>query len=80
MNIETMVRIECPKRNNPEEDGGHDKAYEKALREAYDKFHDLPIDLIKTNLEYYREQFSITGSTHENTASCMVLYELTKKE
>jgi DnaJ-domain-containing protein 1 len=75
MDIEKLIERECKYRND--KDDVHDKAYEKALRNSYEKYKAVTtLSSVRFLLEMARKNFASGGSTHTNVADCMVLCEM----
>ena len=77
MDIEKLIERECKNRHANDECGIHDRAYEKAIRESFEKYGDLTDKiLISIQLNAARERFRVHISRHIDVADCMVLFEL----
>lgn len=57
-------------------DGIHSKRYKECIRSSFDMFKDLDIDNLQIQLNEARKRYGDSIPTHQNTADCMVLYEL----
>ena len=78
MDIEKLIERECKYRHEDGDSGIHDRAYEKALRESYDRYKDIPQGNIELFLKMARQNFKNSEilSSHKHVADCMVLFEI----
>ena len=60
-------------------DSEHDKAYAKALKNAYDFNKNLSKEGLLFNQQMGRDLYARYG-THKNTAMCVITYELLKEK
>ena len=74
MDIKKLIKREAP--GNDE----HDKAYAKALKSIYDLIKNKSKDELLSYRKFAADIYARDGSTHSNTARCMVTYELLKQD
>lgn len=74
MDIQKYIKQEAP--NNDK----HDKAYAKALKIAYDINHKSSKQELIEYQKLARAMYARNGATHQNTARCMIVYELLKED
>jgi hypothetical protein len=61
-------------------DTEHDKAYAKAIRSIYELIKNNSKDELIFYQKYARDAYARNGSTHNNTARCVVIYEILKED
>jgi len=74
MDIEKLIKRDAYKDNE------HDKAYAKAIRSIYELIKNNSKDELLFYQKYARDAYARNSNTHENTARCMVVYELLKQD
>ena len=77
MDLDKLIEKSCRHRNEDNELGVHDRAYERALRDAYIMYgHIDNLNRLKLYQQMARENFRYEGSTHRNVAKCIILQEM----
>ena len=74
MNINKLIKHEAPGTDE------HDMAYAKALKAIYELIKNNSKDELIFYQKFARDVYARDGSTHNNTAHCMIIYELLKQD
>jgi hypothetical protein len=74
MNIEKLIKRDAYR------DDEHDKAYAKALRSIYELIKNNSKDELLFYQKFARDAYAKGGNTHNNTARCVITYELLKQD
>lgn len=74
MNIDKLIKRIASGTNE------HDMTYAKALRVVYELIKNNSKDELIFYQKFARDVYAKDGNTHNNTARCMIIYELLKQD
>ena len=74
MDIDKLIQREAPNTDQ------HDIAYAKKLKAAYNTHKTFPIKKLLIHQKTAAAIFMERGATHQNTARCVIIYELLKEK